>query len=105
MCQARMLQLKVKPGQGKKLACKLTQGVLPLVKPLVKLQRGFIDTIDLTSETEPDQLVGVWIWKPKEDADHWINGKGRGTVQVIRTRPISGTLTLVWMSAHRLKSR
>jgi heme-degrading monooxygenase HmoA len=67
---ARMIQLTAKSGQGKELTKVMKERTLPILKQ----QPGFIDALALNSDTEPNQFVGITVWKSKEDADKYLGG-------------------------------
>lgn len=62
---ARLSQLAAKPGQ----ASNLSQAARDRLLPILKQQPGFVDTLGLNSDTDPNQLVGITLWKSKEDAE------------------------------------
>jgi len=75
-----MIQATTKPGQLKELVKTLVDRSLPTLKQ----QQGFVDSVVLTSETDRDLVVGISIWKTKEDADRYTNGQGRQTLDSIK---------------------
>jgi len=77
---ARMLQITTKPGQFKEFVTTMVERGLPLLKQ----QPGFVDAMALSSDMDRDQFVGVTIWKSKEDAENYINGKGRQLLESIK---------------------
>jgi quinol monooxygenase YgiN len=77
---ARIIQFTAKPGQG----VNLLQDMRDRDLPMLKQQSGFIDFVVLSSETEPNQFVGISIWKSKEDAMKAIAGQGQQVLQSIR---------------------
>ena len=70
---ARMIQLTAKPGRGKELVDTMVQ------RPLSVLQQqpGFVAGSASISEIEPDQFIGLSIWKSKADADRFAQGPGQ----------------------------
>ena len=62
---ARVSQLTAKPGQ----ASNLSQAARDRLLPILRQQPGFIDTLGLNSDTDPNQVVGITLWKSKEDAE------------------------------------
>lgn len=51
---------------------------------LLKQQLGFVDVLALSSETDQDQIIGVSIWKSKEDADRYMSGQSRQLLESIK---------------------
>ena len=77
---ARMIQLTAKSGQGKDLSKVMQERALPILKQ----QPGFVDALALNSDTEPNQFVGISIWKSKEDADKYLGGQARQVLESIK---------------------
>jgi quinol monooxygenase YgiN len=69
---ARIIQLTAKPGKGKELVDTIVQRPLSVLEE----QPGFVEAIALIPETEPDQFIGLSIWKSKADADRFAQGPG-----------------------------
>ena len=97
---ARMLQFTAKPDQGSNL----TQTMRERTLPLLKQQPGFIDALGLNSDTEPNQFVGITIWKSKEDAEKFVTGPGQQLLQSIRAmvlgEPIVRTFNVQVSATH-----
>ena len=70
---ARMIQLIAKSGQGKDLSKAMQERALPILKQ----QPGFVDVLALNSDTDPNQFVGITVWKSKEDADKYLGGQAQ----------------------------
>jgi|SRR5580700_10362910 heme-degrading monooxygenase HmoA len=70
---ARMIQLTAKPGRGQELVDIMIQRPLSVLEQ----QPGFVEGIALNPETEPDQFIGLSIWKSKADADRFAEGPGQ----------------------------
>jgi heme-degrading monooxygenase HmoA len=62
---ARLTQFTAKPGQ----ASNVKQAARDSLIPMLKQQPGFIDTLGLNSDTDPNQFVRITLWKSKEDAE------------------------------------
>jgi heme-degrading monooxygenase HmoA len=60
---ARLAQITAKPGQ----ASNVSQAARDRLIPMLKQQPGFIDTLGLNSDTDPNQFVGITLWNSKED--------------------------------------
>jgi quinol monooxygenase YgiN len=77
---ARVVQLTAKSGQGKELSKIMKERTLPMLKQ----QPGFVDALGLSSDTEPNQFIGISIWKRKEDADKYGSGQARLVLESIK---------------------
>jgi quinol monooxygenase YgiN len=77
---ARMIQLTAKAGQEEGLSKVMKERALPILKQ----QPGFVDALALTSDTEPNQFVGITVWKSKEDADKYMSGQARQVLESIK---------------------
>lgn len=42
-----------------------------LVLPVLQSQAGFVDLIELSSEDEPERMVGITLWNSREDAERY----------------------------------
>jgi quinol monooxygenase YgiN len=69
---ARMIQLSAKQGRGDELT-KMTERTVSVLRQ----QPGFIDAIALVSENDPDQFIGLSIWKSKADAEKFRQGQSQ----------------------------
>jgi len=78
---ARMITLIAKPGRGKELNKIMLERSLPILKQ----QPGFVDGIALNPDTEPEQFVGISIWKTAADADKFGQGQGQQLVESYKT--------------------
>jgi hypothetical protein len=78
---ARMIHLIAKPGRGKELNKIMLERSLPIHKQ----QPGFVDGIALNSDTEPEQFVGISIWKTAADADKFAQGQGQQLAELYKT--------------------
>jgi|SRR6516225_11999056 quinol monooxygenase YgiN len=100
---ARIAQLTAKPGQ----ASNLSQAARDHLIPMLKQQPGFIDTLGLNSDTDPNQLVGVTLWKSKEDAERALaSQQGQQFLQSIRPliqgEPVFRTFTVETSTMHNI---
>jgi quinol monooxygenase YgiN len=77
---ARMIQMTAKSGQGKDLTKMMKERTLPILRQ----QPGFVDALGLSSDTEPNQFVGITIWNRKEDADKYLSGQARQVLESIK---------------------
>jgi quinol monooxygenase YgiN len=77
---ARIIQLTAKPGRGDELTRTMTERTLPILKQ----QQGLVDAIALVPENEPDQFVGLSIWKSKADADRFQQGQAQQLLETYK---------------------
>jgi heme-degrading monooxygenase HmoA len=97
-----MIQITTKPGQIKDCVKTMVERGLPLLKQ----QAGFVDSVDLTSDTDRDRYIGVTIWKSKEDAEKFTNGQGRLVLDSIENllqgEPIVHTFNVEASTVHNI---
>ena len=60
----RVVEINAKSGKVSELANTITDKVVPILKK----QAGFVDEAVLTSDTEPNRIIGLSFWNSKEDA-------------------------------------
>ena len=65
---ARMVQITTKSGQGPDL----NEHTRDRTFNVLKQQAGFIDMVVLKSDTDPNQFVGISLWKSREDAEKFL---------------------------------
>jgi quinol monooxygenase YgiN len=77
---ARMIQLTAKPGRGEELNQTMGDRALSILRQ----QPGLVDAIALVSENDPDQFVGLSIWKSKADADKFQQGQSQQLLETFK---------------------
>jgi quinol monooxygenase YgiN len=50
----------------------------------LKQQPGCVDVLALNSENEPNEFVGINLWKSKEDADKYMSGSAQQILRAAR---------------------
>jgi quinol monooxygenase YgiN len=100
---ARLAQITAKPGQ----ASNVSQAARDRLIPTLKQQPGFIDTLGLNSDTDPNQLVGITLWNSKEDAEKSLaSQQGQQFLQSIRPliqgEPVFRTFNVETSTVHNL---
>ena len=65
---ARIVQITAKSGQGPNLS----EHVRGRTINVLKQQPGFIDMLVLKSDSDPNQFVGISLWKSKEEAEKFL---------------------------------
>ena len=63
----RVVEINAKSGKASELANTIQEKVLPMLKK----QAGFVDETVLTSDTEPNRIIGLSFWNSKEDAERY----------------------------------
>ena len=63
----RIVEYYVKPEK----ADEFRDRVKHLVLPVLQSQPGFVDLIGLSSEDEPERMVGISLWNSRADADRY----------------------------------
>ena len=66
---ARMIQLTAMLGKERDLSKAVEERALPMLRS----QPGFVDALGLSSDTAPNQFVGISLWKTKKDAEKYIS--------------------------------
>jgi hypothetical protein len=71
------------------------------------LAAGFIDTLGLNSDTDPNQFVGITLWKSKEDAEKALaSQQGQQFLQslkpLLQGEPIFRTFNVETSTMHNL---
>ena len=65
---ARIVQITAKSGEGPNLS----QHVRDRTINVLKQHPGFIDMVVLKSDSDPNQFVGISLWKSKEEAEKFL---------------------------------
>jgi quinol monooxygenase YgiN len=63
----RLVEINAKSGKASELANTIHEKVLPILKK----QTGFVDETVLTSDAEPNRIIGLSFWNSKEDAERY----------------------------------
>ena len=63
----RVVEITAKSGKAQELANTIQEQVLPILKK----QAGFLDETVLTSDSEPNRVLGLSFWKSREDAERY----------------------------------
>ena len=63
----RVVAVRTKPGKAKDLTKTIHDKILPILEG----QPGFVDEILLVSDTDPDQILALSIWKSQQDAERY----------------------------------
>lgn len=63
----RVVEITSKSGKANELANMIHEKVVPILRK----QAGFVDETVLTSDTEPDRVLGISFWNTREDAERY----------------------------------
>jgi hypothetical protein len=99
---ARIVELTAKPGEATELSRFQQERLLPILRQ----QAGFVDAIGLVSDAERDRVVGIVLWKSKEDHDKYVAGQLPQILQLIRpllqNDPIVRTFNVEASTSHNI---
>ncbi|MGA9801693.1 MAG: hypothetical protein WBQ19_20825 [Terriglobales bacterium] len=96
----RVVEINAK--SGSELANTIHEKVLPILKK----QTGFVDETVLTSDTEPNRIIGLSFWNSKEDAERYQR-EGYPKVSeilspLLENAPIIRTFNVHTSTTHRI---
>lgn len=77
---ARIIQVTTKPGHLQEFVNTMAERNFPILMQ----QPGFVDALLFASDTKRDQLIGIAIWKSKEDAEKYATHQGRQVLEAMR---------------------
>jgi quinol monooxygenase YgiN len=63
----RVVEITSKSGKANELANMIHEKVVPILRK----QTGFVDETVLTSDTEPNRVLGISFWNNREDAERY----------------------------------
>jgi heme-degrading monooxygenase HmoA len=98
----RVVEIDAKSGKASELANTIHEKVLPILKK----QTGFVDETVLTSDTEPNRIIGLSFWNSKEDAERY-HRDGYPKVNeilasLLETTPVIRTFHVHTSTTHRI---
>ena len=67
---ARLSETTFKQGKREEFVSLATNSLFPILKK----QKGFVDVIGLSNDTDPNVGVALALWKTKEDAEAFYSG-------------------------------
>jgi quinol monooxygenase YgiN len=76
----RIVECYVKREKKQEFTDKLQQ----LVLPILQTQAGFVDTLNLSSEQEPERMLAISLWKSRADAERYHKDHFSRIVDAIR---------------------
>ncbi len=63
----RVVEVETKAGKGSEFSAALNEKVLPVLRK----QPGFVDEINLISNTDPDRILALSFWQTEADAERY----------------------------------
>ena len=98
----RIVECNVKPGKKDEFSNKLRNEALPILQK----QPGFVDLIELVSESDPEQIVSISFWRSKEDAERYHREGYNRVLEMLkphlRQDPTVQTYTVDTSTTHRI---
>jgi quinol monooxygenase YgiN len=91
----RIVEINAKSGKAGELANTINDKVLPILKK----QAGFVDESVLTSDTEPNRIIGLSFWNSKEDAERY-HREGYPKVNEILSPLLEGAPVIRTFNVH-----
>jgi quinol monooxygenase YgiN len=91
----RIVEINAKSGKASELANIIHEKVLPILKK----QTGFVDETVLTSDTEPNRIVGLSFWNSKEEAERY-HREGYPKVNEILSPLLEGAPVIRTFNVH-----
>ena len=100
----RIVEINAKSGKTSELANTIHEKILPILKK----QAGFVDEAVLTSDTEPNRIVGLSFWNSKEDAMRY-HQEGYPKVNeillpLLEGPPVIRTFSVHTSTTHRIEA-
>jgi quinol monooxygenase YgiN len=101
----RIVECYVKREKRQEFTDKLQKHVLPILQS----QAGFVDTLNLSAEEEPERIVAISMWKSRADAERYHRDHFSGILDVIRPllrdEPTVEFYNVESSTAHRIAAK
>ena len=98
---ARLIEINAKSGKASDLARTINEKVLPILKK----QTGFVDETILTSDTEPNRIIGLGLWNSSEDAERYQREQypkvNEILLPLLESAPVIRTFNVLTSTTHR----
>ncbi len=99
---ARIVETTTKAGKAHDLARAINEKVIPVLRQ----QPGFVDETILTSDSEPDRVLAISVWKTKDDAERYHKTHFTHITltvsQLIEGAPVVRTFNVHTSTAHKI---
>jgi len=98
----RVVEITAKSGKAHELANTIQQKALPILKK----QAGFLDETVLTSDTEPNRVIGLSFWNTKEEAERYHREQypkiNEMLSPLLETAPVISTFNVHTSTPHKI---
>lgn len=98
----RVVEVTAKSGKAKEVCNTIREKVLPILKN----QSGFVDEITLISTINPNRVIGMSVWKSKEDAERYHNQQFQTITNLLRNHlerdPTVETFDMEFSTVHKV---
>jgi quinol monooxygenase YgiN len=79
------------------------------VLPILQSQAGFVDSLNLSAEEEPERFVAISLWKSRADAERYHRDHFSGILETIRPflrdEPTVEFYNVETSTAHRITAK
>jgi quinol monooxygenase YgiN len=101
----RIVECYVKREKRQEFTDKLQNHVLPILQS----QAGFVDSLNLSSEEEPERMVAISLWNSRADAERYHRDHFSGILDTLRPflrdEPSVEFYNVETSTAHRISSK
>ena len=101
----RVVELTSKSGKARELCDTIDEKVVPILKK----QTGFVDETVLSSDAEPNRVLGLSFWNSKEDAERYHREQypqiHETMKHLLETDPVIRTFDVQSSTTHRITAR
>jgi heme-degrading monooxygenase HmoA len=98
----RVVEITSKAGKSHEVANAINEKIVPFLRQ----QPGFLDEMVLTSDTEPNRVIGMSFWKTKDDAERYARDQfptvNEILANLIETTPVVRTFHVHTSTPHRI---
>ncbi len=98
----RIVETTTKPGKAHDLATVINEKVIPILRQ----QHGFVDETILISDSEPDRVLAMSIWKTRDDAEKYhkqhFSKISEMVTHLIEGTPVVRTFTVHTSTVHKV---
>ena len=98
----RVVEITTKSGKAHELANTIQEKVLSILKK----QAGFFDETVLTSDTEPNRVIGLSFWNTKEEAERYHREQypkiNEMLSPLLETSPVIRTFNVHTSTPHKI---
>jgi len=99
---ARLIEINARSGKASELVRTINEKILPVLKK----QNGFVDETILTSDTEPNRIIGLGLWNSQEDAERYQREQypkiNAILAPLLENAPVIRTFKVLTSTTHRI---